>query len=131
MSLSNIAAKVIGEKKRWRAYKARTKVLPEPYRAAVDAVERYLMNSGEVPTDGERLATMFEDLADLFERAAADGTPVRDVVGADPVEFVTTFALTYSDGGWIAKERARLVRSIDEAAGDTAGDTGADPGAPR
>lgn len=118
MSLSNIAAKIIGEKKRWRAYKARTKALPQPYRATVDAVERYLMNSGETPTDGQQLVTLFEDLADLFERAAADGTPVRDLVGADPVEFAETFARTYSDGGWIAKERARLARTIDELAGD-------------
>ncbi|MFI6793991.1 hypothetical protein [Streptosporangium canum] len=31
---------------------------------------------------------MFEDLADLFEQAAADGTPIREIVGEDPVEFV-------------------------------------------
>ena len=117
MSLSNLAAKIIGEKKRWRAYKARTKTFPEPYRTTIDAVERYLMNSGETPTDGQQLVTLFDDLADLFERAAADGTPVRDVVGSDPVEFVETFARTYSDGGWIAKERARLTRTIDEVAG--------------
>jgi DNA-binding ferritin-like protein (Dps family) len=113
MSLSTIATKLIGDKKRWRAYKARTKALPEPYRTAIDAVERYLMNSGETPTDGARLLSLFDDLADLFEGAAADGTPVRDVVGADPVEFAETFARTYSDGGWIAKERARLASAID------------------
>lgn len=60
---------------------------------------------------------MFEDLADLFERAAADGTPVRDIVGADPIEFVDTSVATYSDGGWIAKERERLRSTIDRAAG--------------
>ena len=30
---------------------------------------------------------MFDDVADLFERAAADGTPIREIVGDDPVEF--------------------------------------------
>ncbi|WP_378146265.1 DUF1048 domain-containing protein [Cnuibacter sp. UC19_7] len=118
MSLSNLAAKIIGEKKRWRAYKARTKALPPPYRTTVDAIERYLMNSGETPTDGVQLVMLFEDLADLFEGAAADGTPIRDLVGGDPVEFAETFARTYSDGGWIAKERARLARTIDEIADD-------------
>ena len=41
---------------------------------------------------GRRHRPMIEDLADLFERAAADGTPIREIVGDDPVEFVETFA---------------------------------------
>ncbi|MEU7606292.1 hypothetical protein AB0B44_36260, partial [Streptomyces sp. NPDC041003] len=36
-------SKVIGPKKRWRAYKARVKELPENQRTAVEAIERYLM----------------------------------------------------------------------------------------
>jgi DNA-binding ferritin-like protein (Dps family) len=104
------------DKKQWRAYKARVKALPDEYRAAVDGIERYLMHSGDTPTDWTRAATMFDDLAELFERAAADGTPVRTIVGEDPVEFVDEFVRTYSDGGWIAKERERLRRTIDGAA---------------
>jgi DNA-binding ferritin-like protein (Dps family) len=63
---------------------------------------------------------MFEDLAELFERAAADGTPVREIVGDDPLEFVETFVRTYSDGGWIERERERLRKSIDRATGEEA-----------
>src|SRR4029077_8438751 len=59
-------SKVIGPKKRWRAYKARVRQLPENYRTAVDAIERYLMHF--VPADGDSAASEFEDLADLFER---------------------------------------------------------------
>jgi len=113
----NILELVIGsfdDKKQWRAYKARGKALPEPYRAAVDAIERYLMHSGETPAEWNRAAQMLDDLAELFERAAADGTPVRDIVGEDPLEFVTEFVTTYSDGGWIAKERDRLRKTIDD-----------------
>jgi len=44
-------SKVIGPKRRWREYKARVKQLPEDYRAAVDAIERYLMHF--VPADGD------------------------------------------------------------------------------
>ncbi|MBN9238911.1 MAG: DUF1048 domain-containing protein [Leifsonia sp.] len=115
----NILELVIGsidDKKQWRAYKARVKALPENYRTAVDAIERYLMHSGDTPADWSRAAVMFDDLADLFERAAADETPIRDIVGDTPVEFVDEFVKTYSDGGWIAKERERLTRSIDKAA---------------
>ncbi len=106
------------DKKRWKAYKARVKTLPEEYRTAVDAIERYLMHSGDTPAEWDRAAKMFDDLAELFEQAAADGTPVREIVGDDPLEFVEEFVRTYSDGGWIAKERERLRKSIDRATGD-------------
>ncbi|MFE5827112.1 hypothetical protein ACFQ7B_35900 [Streptomyces erythrochromogenes] len=36
-----------------------------------------------MPTDADSSAAMFEDLADLFEQAAADGTPIRAIVGED------------------------------------------------
>jgi DNA-binding ferritin-like protein (Dps family) len=111
----------IDDKKQWRAYVARVKALPEPYRATVGAVERYLMHSGELPADWARAGRMFDDLAELFERAAADSTPVRDIVGDDPLEFVETFVRTYSDGGWIEKERERLRASIDRASDEEAG----------
>jgi DNA-binding ferritin-like protein (Dps family) len=117
----NILELIIGsfdDKKQWRAYKARVKALPEEYRTAVDGIERYLMHSGDTPAEWSRAATMFDDLAELFERAAADGTPVREIVGEDPLEFVETFVRTYSDGGWIAKERERLRKTIDRAAGE-------------
>ena len=118
-------AKVIGPKKRWRAYKARVKQLPENYRTAVDAIERYLMYF--VPSDGDSAVSQFEDLADLFERAAADDTPIREVVGDDPVEFVEAFVANYTKGGYVPdKERTRLVKAIDRAAGDRdAGNEGA------
>jgi DNA-binding ferritin-like protein (Dps family) len=120
----NLLELIIGsfdDKRRWKAYVVRVKALPEPYREAVGAVERYLMHSGDTPTDWDVAAKMFDDLADLFERAAVDGTPVRDIVGDDPLEFVETFVSTYSDGGWIAKERERLRRSIDRASGEQTG----------
>lgn len=112
---SGFFAKIIGDKRRWREYKARTRQLPANYRAAIDAVERYLMYTGG-PDNADSAAQMFEDLADLFEQAAADGTPVREIVGADPAEFVETFVQNYKTPGWIARERERLVRTIEDAA---------------
>ncbi|MFD7629002.1 DUF1048 domain-containing protein [Streptomyces sp. NPDC059851] len=115
-----IIAKVIGPKKRWRAYKARVKELPSSHRTAVEAIERYLMHF--VPTDGDSSASMFDDLADLFEQAVADGTPVRGVVGEDPVEFADAFAENYSEGGYVpARARKQLVEDIDRATGGTTG----------
>lgn len=111
------------QKRRYKHYKARIKELPGNYRTAAEAVDRYLMHTGGV-TNGEMLIEMLEDLADLFEQSAAAGTPVRDVVGDEPAEFVDDFVRNYSDGGWAAKERKRLAASIDRAADEAAHGTG-------
>jgi DNA-binding ferritin-like protein (Dps family) len=108
------------EKKRYRQYKARTKQLPANYRTAIDALDRYLMYFGSI-TRGDTLVSMLEDLADLFEQSAADGTPIREIVGEDPVEFAETFLQNYSEGQWINKERERLTKAIDRAAGEDSG----------
>jgi DNA-binding ferritin-like protein (Dps family) len=108
------------QKKRYRQYKARTKQLPANYRSAVEALERYLMYFGSI-TRGETLVSMLEDLADLFEQSAANGTPIREIVGQDPVEFAETFLQNYSEGQWINKERERLTSAIDRAAGQDIG----------
>ena len=108
------------QKKRYRQYKARTKQLPANYRTAIDALDRYLMYFGSI-TRGDTLVSMLEDLADLFEQSAADGTPIREIVGADPVEFAETFLQNYSEGQWINKERERLTKAIDRAAGEDSG----------
>jgi DNA-binding ferritin-like protein (Dps family) len=120
--MTTIITKLVGDKRRWREYKARTKALPPTYRAAADAVERYLLYIGA--SDGDSAATMFEDLADLFEQAAADGTPIRGVVGENPVEFAEVFLQNYAKGGWMFRERARLTKSIDAIDTGDAGDSG-------
>jgi DNA-binding ferritin-like protein (Dps family) len=110
-------SKVIGPKRRWREYKARVRRLPPNYRTAVDAIERYLVHF--VPADGDSAASMFEDLADLFEQAAADGTPIREIVGENPVEFVEAFVQNYTEGGYVpARARKRLTDAITRAEED-------------
>ena len=66
-------------------------------------------------SDGETAMRMLEDLADLFEQSAANGSSVRAVVGDDPVEFVEEFIRNYDEGSWLRKERERLVKAIDGA----------------
>jgi DNA-binding ferritin-like protein (Dps family) len=105
------------QKKQYRQYVARIEALPEPYKSAAKAFQRYFMYYGGV-SDGDTLITMFGDFADLWERAAVDGTPVRAIVGDDPVEFAETFAQAYSGKQWIDKERERLMKAIDAATGD-------------
>ncbi len=102
------------QKKQFRQHRARIDALPEPYGAVAKALQRYLMYSGGI-ADGETVVKMFDDFADLWERAAADGTPVRTIVGDDPVEFADTFAQAYTGKHWMDKERARLTKAIDDA----------------
>ncbi len=109
-----MAAAWIEQKKEYRRYRARIGSLPDSYRSAVTALERYLNHLGGMD-DASSILTMLDDLADLFEQAAADGRPVRDVVGDDPVEFVEAFMSNYPSGRWITKERARLRQAMAEA----------------
>ncbi|MFJ3393011.1 DUF1048 domain-containing protein [Leifsonia aquatica] len=102
------------QKKQYRQYRARLEALPEPYNAVAKAVQRYFMYNGGVE-DGDTLITMMGDFVDLWERAATDGTPVRDIVGEDPVEFAEAFAEAYTGKRWIDKERARLNAAVEAA----------------
>jgi DNA-binding ferritin-like protein (Dps family) len=118
--MNKFVAKVVGEKRQWREHKARTRQLPESYRTALEALERYLMHAGP-GGDGADAASMFDDLLDLFEQSAANRTPIREIVGEDPVEFLETFVQNYPDGQWRLRERKRLTSAIDRAAAETAG----------
>jgi DNA-binding ferritin-like protein (Dps family) len=117
MFISKFISKVIGEKGQWRQYKARTRQLPASYRTALDALERYLNYFG---TGGDGTA-MYADLIDLFEQSAANRTPIREIVGEDPVEFIEVFVRNYPKGQWIIRERERLTNAIERAAGEDTG----------
>lgn len=128
--MSSIFEKIVGDlgqKRQYRDYKARVKGLVQPYRTTAHALERYLLNLG-AGSDSEQMLRMLDDLATLLEQGAADGTPVRAIVGEDPVEFAEAFLANYPQGSWIEKERARLSSTIADAIGE-AGDGAAD-GAP-
>ncbi|MEU4782459.1 DUF1048 domain-containing protein [Micromonospora sp. NPDC023633] len=112
------------QKKQYKHHMARMEALPEPYRSAAKALQRYFMYHGGI-LDGDTLITMLGDFVDLWERAVADGTPVRAIVGGDPVEFAETFLRAYSGKQWIDKERERLRKAIDAAAGDNGEEKGA------
>ena len=107
------------DKRRYRQFKARVEQLPEGYATAVDGIARYLMVTG--PSDSDRLITMLEDLADLFEQSAAAGASMSEIVGDDPVDFVETFQRNYGQSQWLSKEQRRLIDTIARAAGEVGG----------
>ena len=106
---SKFISKVVGPQWLWRRYKARVRQLPPDYRTALDALERYLNHLGPGGDGG----AIHEDLADLFEQSAANGTPIREVVGEDPVAFVEAFVQNYPEGHWRARERQRFISAIE------------------
>ncbi|MBS1675598.1 MAG: DUF1048 domain-containing protein [Actinobacteria bacterium] len=108
------------QKKQYKQDKTRMEGLPAPYAEAAIAMHRYLMYAGGI-TDGDTMIRMYTDLADLWERAAVDGTPVRAIVGDDPVDFAESFAKAYAGREWIDKERARFTAAIDAADGKEQG----------
>lgn len=110
--------KWIEQKRHYREFRARIERLPEPYRESVIALERYINHLGGVD-DSTSLLQLSDDLADLFERAAADGIPVRDVFGDDPVAFAEDFLANYPAGRWITRERDRLTAAVARAAGES------------
>jgi DNA-binding ferritin-like protein (Dps family) len=112
--ISKFIAKVVGEKGQWRQYQARARQLPASYRTALDALKRYLNYFGP----GGDGTALYGDLVDLFEQGAANATPVRQLVGDDPVDFIETFVRNYPKGQWIIRERERLTRAIDRAAAE-------------
>jgi DNA-binding ferritin-like protein (Dps family) len=114
----SVLDKIIGDlaaKRQYREYKARQKALPEPYRASAVALDRYLMHLGATDHTAT-LMKMLDDLITLLEQGAADRTPLRQLLGDDPVDFIETFLENYGRGSWIVKERDRLRRSVAEAA---------------
>ncbi|WP_435121290.1 DUF1048 domain-containing protein [Micromonospora tulbaghiae] len=108
----------LDQKKQYKRHMARMEALPEPHRSAAKALQRYFMYQGGI-VEGNTLVAMLGDSVDLWERAVADGTPVRAIVGDDPVEFAETFVQAYSGRQWIDKERERLRKAIDAAGGDS------------
>ena len=89
------------------------------------------------PMDGDSAVTMLEDLADLFEQAAADGTPIREIVGDDPVDSSRRSSRTTPKGGGSSpgagtadqRHRARRGRRHGRLRGSDDHDDG--PGAAR
>jgi DNA-binding ferritin-like protein (Dps family) len=108
------------QKRRYREYKTRKELLPSSYHIAIDGLERYLTYYGSI-TKGDVLLSMLDDLGDLFEQSAANGTSIREIVGDDPVDFAESFVRNYSEGQWINKERERLMRAIERAEGEDGG----------
>lgn len=83
--MNDFLNKIVGEledKKEWKAMEARAQALPEDYRIAYDEIKDYLWNTSGVAT-----LNPFRVLLDRFEKGAANGEQVLDIIGDDVVAF--------------------------------------------
>ncbi|MFZ0161380.1 MAG: DUF1048 domain-containing protein [Kineosporiaceae bacterium] len=118
-----MAARWIQQKKQYRKYKARVARLPTSYRTATAGLERYIYHLGGIG-DGDSILAMLDDLADLLEQGAANGTPIREILGENPVEFAEAFLRNYPAGHWITREQERLTRAVEQAEAEETGAQG-------
>jgi len=134
MSISKFTSKVIGTSGAGGSTRRRVRQLPPNYRGAVDAIERYLMHFGSM--DGDSAASLFEDVADLFEQAAADGTPIarssggpRGVRGCVDSDYSKAGMSTGSRNGWSTPSLALQAKTPEKKRVNSDDDT-ARPGPP-
>lgn len=106
--MKNIIETLIGSKKRYNQYKKEKNALPENYRLAMDALEKYMFNFAK----GDGFMVVLEDVLHLFQESAIENIPVKEIVGGDPVEFADTVMAQYPEELWIVKIRARLTEDI-------------------
>ncbi|MBI1351052.1 MAG: DUF1048 domain-containing protein [Actinomycetales bacterium] len=107
------------DKRRWKQYRARVAALPGGYRTAAEGLERYLLHAGAQGYDAS--VQMWEDLVDIFEQAAVDGTRLRDLLGDDPVAFADEFSANYGSKDWRTRERQRLLDAVAQGETELAG----------
>lgn len=92
----------------------RIAALPAEFRAAFGAFETYLADRRSIG-EADATAGALDDLALLFEHAAADGIPIRSVVGEEPADVAEALLENHLDGSWNAAMRAALTAAIDAA----------------
>ena len=113
MSVFKMILGVKEDKRKYREYQKRVDNLPADYsfvyRKLVDYMFRFIGGDGTDMTD------LCCDLLEMFEAGAAEGRPVREIIGNDPAAFCDE--LIRSARTWTDKWRKSLNDSIDRRIG--------------
>ena len=114
MSVFKMILGVKEDKRKYREYQKRVDNLPADYsfvyRKLVDYMFRFIGG------DGTDMTGLCSGLLEMFEAGAADGKPVRDIIGDDPAAFCDE--LIRSAKTWTDKWRSGLNESISRRLGD-------------
>ena len=109
----NFFEKIIGsfdDKREWKELEARAKALPNDYRNAYKAIQKYMWNAGGGPTDWKDSNRIFVGILDLFEEGAAEGRKETDLTGEDVAAFCDD--LVKDEKTWTDKYRKKLNDTI-------------------
>ena len=79
--MSNVMAKLIGDRKEWKRMEARANALPRDYRIVYGEMKSYLWRF--TAGDGMDIVAILADVLAEFEAAAADGKRALEVTGED------------------------------------------------
>jgi len=92
--------------------RAELATMPVDFRLAFEAFASYLgRRLPAVPADA--IASVLDDLVDLFVEAAADGIPLRAVVGEEPADVAEALLANHADAPCNLTARAELARAVD------------------
>ncbi|WHY64523.1 DUF1048 domain-containing protein [Neobacillus sp. SuZ13] len=109
----SIFEKIIGsleDKREWKAMEARSKALPNEYRNAYKAIQKYMWTAGGGPTNWKDTSRIFFGILELFEEGAAEGKKVTDLTGKDVAAFCDD--LVKDEDTWKDKYRKKLNDTI-------------------
>ena len=114
MSVFKAIIGVKEDKRRYREYRRRIDELPEDYSFVFKKLEDYMFRF--VGGDGMDMTDLCSGLLEMFEAGAADGKPVRDIIGDDPAAFCDELIRSAKTG--TDKWRSGLNESISRRLGD-------------
>jgi len=106
--------KIIGnldDKREWKAMEERAKVLPREYSNAYNAIKKYMMNTGSIPSDWKDISRIFGGILDLFEEGASEGKKVSELTGGNVAAFCDE--LVKDEKTWKEKYRTKLNNTIN------------------
>ncbi|WP_282801665.1 DUF1048 domain-containing protein [Secundilactobacillus kimchicus] len=109
--MTNFLTTMIGDKKRYNAFKQDMAALPPAYAKTLDALQRYIWNFAK---NGAMLDPL-EDILHMFQESAAEKVPVNQAVGDDPVVFAESIMAQYPDDLWLIKYRNQLREQVAQA----------------
>jgi len=106
--MTNFLAKILGDKKQWKAMEARANALPRDYRIVYGEMKSYMwrFTSG----DGMDTVAILEDVLHLFEVSAGQRKSVLDVTGEDVAAFCD--ARLTGTTSYLDRWRASLNRDV-------------------
>lgn len=105
----NMIQKMVQEKKDYRDYKNRVNQLPEQYKKAMNAIEKYMWNYAK----GSGMFEHIKGILEMFESGVSEGLTVREVVGNDLADFADGIIAEIPEETWIHDMRKKLRSTLE------------------